>query len=469
MKEFLAPDSVAIIGISRHSGPGSLNLMENMLEYGYRGRIFPVNPNCKVILGVKAYPNIRVIREHIDLAVISLPRELVLDSVRDCAASGIKAVIVVGQGFADADQKGKEMQNEMVSIARTSGMRILGPNTLGVINSFTSFTTSFMPLRLEKSPVGLICQSGLFFVGAKRFIGAIGKGIDIGNACDIGFYECLRWLGDDCDIKLIVLHMEGIEQGREFMRLASQIAREKPILVLKTGSSETGSKAAISHSGSIAGDYQVYRSALRQAGLILLDDGDKMKDAVKTLLNLPSMKGNRVAVLTITGAGGIMASDAIERYGLKAAKFSDETLEHIKRLFPDWIHVGNPTDLWPAVMNHGIKHAYSKTLENVLQDPNVDGLLCISVAMNLPEYEDLNISEELNQVISKNNRKPVVMWLYGPNTDEISTRVERYGQIMTYQSIEKAAWALSLLWDREKILNRSSPRPPKKPKNQCFY
>ncbi len=445
MKEFLEPESVAIIGVSRKSGPGSLNLMENMLEYGYKGKIFPVNPKAKEILGRKAYPNIKDIKANIDLAVISLPRELVLDSIRDCAEAGIKAVIVVGQGFADADEKGKVMQDEMVLIARSFGMRILGPNTLGVINSFAHFTTSFMPLNIEKSPVGLICQSGLFFVGAERFIGGIGKGIDIGNACDIGFYDCLKWLGDDPEIKLIVLHMEGIEQGRRFMRLASQIARKRPILVLKTGSSETGARAAISHSGSMAGDYQIYRAALRQAGIIVLDESQSMKDAVKTLLYLPLMEGNRVAVLTVTGAGGIIASDAIERYGLRVSELSRETQHNIKELFPEWMKIGNPIDLWPAVMNHGIKRAYPEVLKRVLQDPNVDGVLCIGVAMNLPEYEDLNISEELNQVVSKDNRKPVVIWLYGPNTEEIGRRVERYKQIMTYQSIERTAWALSLL------------------------
>jgi acyl-CoA synthetase (NDP forming) len=177
MHHFMEPRSVAIIGISRRSGPGSYNLMENMLHYGFRGKIFPINPHAKEILGFRAYPSIREVGQQVDLAVITLPRELVVQQVEECAICGVKAVIVVGQGFADADDRGKALQQEMVAVARKNSMRILGPNTLGVVNNFTNFTTSFMPLNRERAPIGIICQSGLFFVGAGNFTEKIGKGL----------------------------------------------------------------------------------------------------------------------------------------------------------------------------------------------------------------------------------------------------------------------------------------------------
>jgi len=247
------PVSVAIIGITRKSGPGSYNLMENMLNYGYQHKIFPVNYQAKEILGQKAYSNVKDVKQKIDLAIIILPRELVPKCILECAESGVKAVIVVGQGFADVGVRGKELQREIVKIAKDKGIRILGPNTLGVVNNFNNFTTSFMPLNKEKAPIGLICQSGIFFVGARNFIGNVGKGIDIGNACDIGFYESLKYFGEDPDIKIIAAHMEGLEQGRQFLSLASHIAREKPIVIFKTGQSEKGAKDAASHSGTMAG------------------------------------------------------------------------------------------------------------------------------------------------------------------------------------------------------------------------
>lgn len=455
MKHFMEPKSVAIIGISRRSGPGSYNIMENMLNDGYQGKIFPINPQAVEILGIKAYPNVREVAQTTDLAIISLPRDLVLKSVAECIEVGVKAIIVVTQGFADADARGKELQHEMVTLAKENSVKILGPNTLGVVNNFNRFTTSFMPLIREKAPVGLICQSGIFFVGAANFCGRIGKGIDIGNACDIGFYEALEYMGADPDIKVIAIHMEGLEQTRQFLSLATRVTGEKPLIVYKTGQSETGAKAAASHTGSMAGHYKIYEAALKQAGLLLLDEDGQMSDAVKTLLCQPPLRGDRIAVITVTGAGGIIASDALEKYGLQLASLSEKTLNTISKLSPEWMPIGNPMDIWPAVMKHGLKVVYPEALKVILGDPNVDGILFISIASELPQFEFLDVSEEVNQVISGESQKPVVTWLYGPNLNEISERFEKEKRITVYQTIEKAAWSLSLLRKRQQYIERS--------------
>jgi len=427
-----------------------------MLRFGYQGRVFPVNPKAKTILGIEAVPNIKDIRQKIDLAIINLPRDLVVQGVRECAEVGVKSVIVVGQGFADADAKGKALQEEMVTIARGNGMRILGPNTLGIINAFHPFTTSFMPLTRETAPVGVICQSGVFFVGSKKFSGVIGKGIDLGNASDIGFTEALAYLGSDPAIKLIAIHMEGMNRGREFMSLASGITRKKPVVIFKTGQSEAGARAAVSHSGSMAGRYQIYKAALKQAGCILVDEDGQMKDAVKALLRMPPMKGNRIAVITVTGAGGIIASDALGKYGLILAPLSENTLAPTAELSPGWMSLGNPLDLWPAVMKHGMQVVYPRALKEVLSDPHVDGVLCINVALRLPDYAFLDVSETLGRLVSGN--KPVVSWLYGENSEGIGERLEKQGKIITFPTIERATWALSVLRKRQEYLERVSGR-----------
>ncbi len=456
MKPFVEPESVAIIGATRKNGPGTYNLVENMLQFGYQGRVFPVNPQADEILGLRTFPRIGDIGQAIDLAVINLPRDLVLKGIRECAAVGVKAVIVVGQGFADADEKGKGLQEEMVAIARENGMRILGPNTLGILNAFRPFTTSFMPLSREKAPVGVICQSGIFFVGSGKFSGMMGKGIDIGNACDIGFVEALSYLGDDPDVRVIAIHMEGLMRGREFVSLASRITRKKPVVIFKTGQSEAGARAAVSHSGSMAGRYQIYKAALTQAGCTLITEDSQMRDAVRALLHLPPMRGNRIAVITVTGAGGIMATDALERYGLALAPLSPETLDPVARLSPPWMPLGNPLDLWPAVMKHGMQKVYPPALKALLADPAVDGVLCINVALRLPDYAFLDVSEELNQVVSGD--KPVVAWLYGENSEGIGEEIEKEGKIIPFQTIEGAVWALSVLRQRQAYLERISGR-----------
>ncbi len=451
MKNFMEPKSVALIGISRKSGPSSLNLMENMVKFGFSGKIYPVNPNADEILGEKAYPDVRSVKKKIDLAIVSTPRETTVNILEDCIAANIKAAILVNQGFNDADSRGKKIQQEISEIARKNGIRILGPNTLGVINNFNGFTTSFMPVTREKAPVGLICQSGIHFVGPREFSGKIGKGVDLGNACDIGFYDALKYFGEDPDIKIVAIHMEGLRQGREFSSLARRVVKEKPIIFHKTGSSQAGAKAALSHSGSMAGNFEVHKAAFRQIGLTVLEEGGQMPHAVKTLLNLPLMKGNRVGVITYSGGAGIMGSDGVERYGLRLASLSPATTGVVARLSPDWMPLGNPLDIWPAVMLHGGHKAYSGALKAVLNDPNVDGILCIALAP-LPEFSFLDVSQSLNAVMEEfPAKKPVVAWIYGPNKEAVGRRFEARNRIMVYPTIEMATWALSLLRDRYRI------------------
>jgi len=310
-----------------------------------------------------------------------------------------------------------------------------------------------MPISKEKTPVGLICQSGIFFVGAQEFSGTIGKGIDIGNACDIGFYEALKYLGNDPDIRIIAIHMEGLTKGEKFLSLAKKVVKKKPIIILKTGSSETGAKAAISHSATMAGNYQIYKASLKQAGVVFLESDGQMIHAVKSVLNLPALKGNRIAVITYSGAAGIMVSDALERYNLELSALYPETIQEVAKLSPDWMPLANPLDIWPAVMKHGTGKAYSIALKAVMNDPQVDGVICIAIAPRLPEFSFLEVSKSLNTVIEELPDKPVVAWLYGPNPEEISTKFEKKKRIMIYPTLDLAAWSLSLL--------RQVPKVPK--------
>jgi acetyltransferase len=458
MQPFMDPKSVALIGISRRSGPGSFNLMETMCAFGYRGEIYPVNPGAREILGKMAYPSVTAVKKDIDLAVITTPRDATLDILQDCVSSGIKAAIVVNQGFNDADRIGRQMQQQMVQMTERDGIRILGPNTLGIINSFAGFTTSFMPVTRQRVGVGLICQSGIHFVGPNNFSGMIGKGIDLGNSCDIDFCDALKYFADDPDIQVIAIHMEGLNRGKDFLALAGRTVKEKPIVVHKGGCSETGANAAMSHTGSLAGNYKLLQAALKQTGVTFLEESGQMPYAVKTLRHLPPMKGNRVAVITFSGAAGIIISDGLEKNGLQLSTLNSRVIDQVAALSPGWMPLSNPLDIWPAVMRHGAGKVYSLALKAVLADPNVDGIICVAIAP-LPEFSFLNVSRALNDVLeSSAAEKPVVAWTYGPNSTEVQEQFESGNRIMIYPTLELAVRALAWLRDRHKILTRDKKR-----------
>jgi acetyltransferase len=293
-------------------------------------------------------------------------------------------------------------------------------------------------------------------VAPEQFCGEIGKGVDLGNACDVGFYDVLKYFGEDPGIEIIAIHMEGLNQPKEFLALASRVVKEKPIVIHKSGSSETGAKAAMSNTGSMAGDYNLLKTALKQTGVAFLEEGGQMPHAVKALRYLPLLKGNRVAVITYSGGAGIMVSDALERCGLKLASLSPETIGKVAELSPEWMRLGNPLDIWPALMLHTPQKVYSMALRAVLNDPNVDGVICIAIAP-VPELSNLEVLALLNSVVEEfPPDKPVVVWTYGPRVREVRKKYESKKRIMTYPTLEIAGWALSLLRDRFKMLEQGA-------------
>ena len=272
-----------------------------------------------------------------DLAVISLGRERVVDTARECARHGIKRLVVISQGFADADARGAELQAELVRLAQEHGVRILGPNTMGVLNPFSGFTTAFIdiPRDPEPGPLTMVAQSGAFQVGASSFIGRMGKAIDVGNACDLDMVDVLEYLADDPDTRIIVLHLEGIKRGRRFLNTAARVARTKPIIALKTGRSVAGAKAAMSHTGSLVGEDAIVDLALAAAGIIRVRTLVELLAVSRAFLNFRPMAGPRLGVATATGAFGIIAADACEDHGLELAPFP-ETLRELEEERIPW-------------------------------------------------------------------------------------------------------------------------------------
>lgn len=452
---FLSPRSVVFIGVPRKTGPGALNPVDNLRKWGYEGQINLVHPHVREIAGIPVLKSVSELNGGADLAVISTPRETTPAIVRQCGQKGIKAAIVTNQGFAEADERGKELQREMLAEAGKFGMRILGPNTLGVSNAFHRFNSSFMPLNREEVPIGIICQSGVFFVAVNQLVGGMGLGIDVGNACDVNITDALEWLGDDERIRVIAVHAEEIQDGSRFMTVAERVGRRIPVVAMKTGRSQEGAKAAASHSGSLAADDRIVAAAFQKAGVLRIHETQDQVDLVRGFLRLPPMKGPRVAVVTLTGAGGIILLDAMSRQGLEPAKISQSSIAGIQSLSPNWMSLTNPVDVWPAVMKHGMRKVYGTALRDVLTDPNVDGVVCVALGLAEAEQQHLGAEEVIRQ-LSEEFDKPVVVWIYGPQAAETIKRLERSGRALAVPSLERGAWVLAAMarYDKWKSIER---------------
>ncbi len=355
MRYFFEPRSVVLVGVTRVSGAGAYNNLEMMLRYGYRGRIYVVHPKVAGILGHRTYSQVGDLPEIPDLAVISVGRENVLPVFSACVEHGIRHVVVISQGFADADRRGRQLQTELQTLAKARKVRVVGPNTIGIVNAFNRFSSAFVDIPRDPSPppLTIVVQSGVFQVGAESFTGRLGKGIDIGNASDVDFVDVLEFLEHDPQTRIIVLHVEGMRRGRDFLHTAGRVARHKQVIVLKTGRSTAGARAALSHTGSMVGEDAVFDAAFARAGLIRVRNIIELRAVCQAFLHFRSMSGPKLAVVTASGAVGIMTADACEDYGLEFAPFPESIREALENSHIGWHRLSNPVNIWPLGMVSG--------------------------------------------------------------------------------------------------------------------
>lgn len=446
MRKFVQPESIALFGVSsRQMGENSRNILQNLLHAGYRGKLYPVNPNASEILGVKAFQRIADVREQVDLAIINLPRQLVPGVVRECAESGITSIIIATQGFSDAhDEEGKNLQRELDELVKQRRVRILGPNSLGTANAFINFSSSYANIDMEKVPVGVICQTGAFFFrfGDSVFVGKV---IDLGNASDIDVAEALEFYEQDDEVKVVAMHIEGVRDGKRFIEAARNTTRRKPVVALKTGKSPYAAGAVQSHTGSIVGRDEVWEAAFKKAGIIRAADIDELGDCARAFSTLPPMKGKRVGIASISGGMGIVGIDACYKYGLEPGKFSPKTMEKIASLCPAWQDVGNPADIWPAfiVQKQPFNKLLTESMSAILSDEGVDGMVLIwNVLLRSVATQ---IGEVVPEVAKAYPHKPIVCSLFGTHAEEAKRELEKNGKIMVTYSPERAIRVLGHL------------------------
>lgn len=444
MKQFMEPKSVAIAGASRQTGAGSNNILENMLGYGYKGKLYPINPNAQEILGIKAYPGVNDLEDPVDLMVIATPRSQVPAIAKQCADKGIRCACIVAQGFSDAsDDEGKRLHKEVDDIVKNSQLRILGPNTFGTANAFLNFSSSYARVRMIKSPTAVICQTGVFFVGFPE-LSLLGKGVDLGDAMDIDFADSLEYFEDDAQIKVVALHIEGMTDAKRFISAAKRVAQNKPVVAFKTGKSEQAARAAQSHTGSLTGKNEMWDAAFKQAGVIRAVDLGELIDLTRMFAIFTSMKTPKIGVATVSGGLGIAAIDACQNSRVAIEKLSPRTKKVLDPLFPPFLHASNPVDIWPVMIEHQPPTKPLRLcLETLLSDPQLGGVLFLSPIFDKKWLADY--SELLNEIAAHHPCKPFVCALWGPYGDTAIKRLQDQGRIVAFSTPERAIRALSRL------------------------
>ncbi|MGB9699435.1 MAG: acetate--CoA ligase family protein [Thermodesulfobacteriota bacterium] len=460
LEKFLFPESVAIVGASRNPWRINYHLVANLVNLGYQGKIFPVNPEAKEILGLPAYPSLKSITEPIDLAVIAVSHNLTLPILQEALAQGIKRLTVVAGGFSETGPEGRQVQKEMADLVKSNGARAIGPNALSPINTAINFAISFHPLRMmKKGGLSLIFQSGLYEPRLDwlftDFNLHLNKLIDLGNKMDINEVEVLGYLIQDPTTKVIGIHLESIEgHGRKFWNLLKEGAKNKHLVILKSGRTEAGAKAAASHTGVIVqGNDYIFDAALRQAGAIRAQNIEEFFDLTKALERFGSllMKGNRLAIGTLPGGEAVVVTDICHLEGFTLAPLEKETIQKLKAIFPPWDIAGNPFDLGVTLQFHDPLKVYPTLLEAFLTDKNVD-----AIALQLPPRVTELPRDYFQKFIQDfRGQKPVALWMAGvyPGRSESLTWLENKG-LPVFPSPEKALKALSALYRSSKFKTR---------------
>lgn len=375
------PRSVAVIGASRRPGSIGAAIFKNLLEHGFDGPVYPVNPQARVVQSVLAYPTVADIPADVDLAVIAVPSKQVLAAVEECGKKGVRGVVVITAGFKETGAEGQERERALLEATRRFGMRMVGPNCLGVLNTESNvcLDATFAPAWPPPGNVAFSSQSGALGLAILETAGALGMGIShfvsVGNKADVSGNDLLEYWEQDPGTSTILLYLESFGNPRRFTQIARRVARTKPIVAVKSGRTKSGARAASSHTGSLAGADNAVDALCRQSGVIRTDTIEEMFDVAMILANQPLPKGARIGIVTNAGGPAIMASDACESHGLELGTLSETTTAALKSFLPPEASVKNPVDMIASAT----PESFEKTVRLVLTDPGVDAVLAIYV------------------------------------------------------------------------------------------
>ncbi len=440
----MKPHSVAVIGASTKQHTIGSDIMKRLQEYQFCGKIYPVNPKGGVIEGLPAYQSVLDIPGQVDLAIIVVRNSFVLSTIDQCHEKGVGGLVVISAGFKEAGAAGAQLEKELLAKVRAYGMRCVGPNCLGVVNTAPAIRLDgcFAESLPERGDIGFVSQSGALGGGILNILKDLGIGfaqfISIGNQADVNAETALEYWEDEPDVRQILLYMESIQNPANFRRLASRISKKKPILALKAGRSAAGASAASSHTGSLAGSDKAAAALLMQSGVIREFSLQKLFATAKVFRNCPIPAGDRVAIITNSGGPGIMATDAVIEHGMHMAQISDQTKARLREFLPAAASVKNPVDM---IASAPLEH-YRQTLETVLADEAVD--MVITIYLPFLGLKDTDVARCIMQVKQEHPEKPIV-GVFMTKNEFFTAIAETNPTVPFYMYAEEAADALSRL------------------------
>lgn len=461
-----APRTVAVIGASRNPAKRGYQVVKRLVEDGFPGGIYPINPNAKEIAGVPAYPSLSAIQSEIDLALIARPAEEVAEALAACGRAGVRAAVVIAVGFRESGEAGRQLEEELLRVAQHHSIRLVGPNTSGVFNTHHRLNLVGVD-GIPHGSVSVLSQSGnviLGLINEARLSGGLGFAsyAGLGNEADVRFHECLAVLREDPATDTIILYAEGFQEGRALLEEIRRTVPDKPVVVHKAGRSDAGSKSAASHTGALVGSFDVADAALRQAGAVSVHRSDELLPVAETLTVSMPMRGKRVAVVADGGGHATMAADALVEHDLVLSPLTDGTQAALRKLLGNPAAAGNPVDVAGAAdTNPGL---FAPVVATVLADPNIDGVLMVGLFGGYAS----RFSERLAQAevqaakslvtATEAMQKPFIVQSVYAGFNPPAHAVLRRGGIPVHQSIDIAVRCLKALSERGNILNTLDSR-----------
>jgi acetyl coenzyme A synthetase (ADP forming)-like protein len=440
LESLFNPQAVAVIGASANPAKLGYSVLDNIIKYGYQGAIYPVNPKEKEILGHACYPRVIDVSGPVDLAVIVVPNKAVAAVMEDCGAKGVGSAIVITAGFRETGAEGRQLEREVIEIALKHSVRVVGPNCLGVIATAGHLNASFAARMPDQGRISFMSQSGALCTGILDWAAANALGfnsfVSLGNKGDLNETDFLLAWHEDPETDVIMAYLEGIVDGPRFMQVARELTKEKPLIVVKSGTTSAGSRAVSSHTGTLAGSDAAYDAAFRQSGILRAHSVSELFAYSIAFVYQPLPQGRQVAIITNAGGPGIMATDACEKRGLQLAKLSPETVSVLQENLPAAANFYNPID----VLGDAYADRYRLALKAALDDPSVDAVIFLLTPQAMTEVEE---TARVVVELAHDYDKPVLANFMGGKDIAVGNRILAEGRIPCYGFPEEAADALA--------------------------
>ena len=458
LDSFFNPKSIAVIGASRTPGKVGYDILKNIIQYGYEGDVYPVNPGAEEILGKKAYPSILEVPEKIDLAVIVVPSKSVLEVIEQCGAKNIDAAIIITAGFKESGLEGAKLENELMKKAKETGVRFIGPNCLGVIDTHSKVNASFAAGMPHTGSIGFFSQSGALCLAVldRALPDEIGfsKFISMGNKADISDTDIMLAISEDDNTKVILGYIEGVNDGRKFMEVAGEVSKKKPLIILKSGITSSGAKAASSHTGALAGREAAFDAAFKQSGVIRAHTINELFNYALAFAHQPLPQGPNVAIITNSGGPGILAADACDKSDLQLVPLHKEIVDELRTFLPPAASFYNPID----ILGDSGADRYEKALNTVLKDEKIHGVI---VLLTPTAVVDVEATAKAIVNISNLIDKPIFTSFMGKQRVEPGSKILTKYNVPNYSYPEEAVSSFNALYHHRVWINKPRKTYPK--------